>query len=342
MKNPIISLNLAVFAAITATPAMATVTIDYVFVGDAGNANDTTGYGSVASDFQISKNETTISQYAEFLNAAATTDSYGLYNSNMGSDANISGISRSGSSGSYTYSVLAGSGNHPIAYVSWFDAARFCNWMQNGQGSGSTETGAYTLAGATSGVILKNVGATIHLPNQDQWYKSAYYDPNKGGAGVGGYWAQAMRTDTLMNNTVSGNYNDGDYAVTQSADYSFSQNYLTDVGAYGLSAASAYGTNDQGGNVWEWNDAVISGSSRGMRGGAWKWPDYGLPSSLLGSPLPTDEGNYLGFRVTSVPEPSCLVLTLLASGAMFTRRKRSFLITSRSDGRQSVLSMRGQ
>jgi hypothetical protein len=37
--------------------------------------------------------------------------------------------------------------------------------MQNGQGSGSTETGAYTLAGATSGVILKAVGATIYIPS---------------------------------------------------------------------------------------------------------------------------------------------------------------------------------
>jgi len=54
----------------------------------AGNANDpATGslYGAVASAYQISKNETTITLYAEFLNAAAQTDTYGLWNSSMGS-----------------------------------------------------------------------------------------------------------------------------------------------------------------------------------------------------------------------------------------------------------------
>lgn len=44
-----------------------------------------------------------------------------------------------------------GSGARPITYVSWFDAARYTNWLHNGQGTGDTETGAYTLNGATSG-----------------------------------------------------------------------------------------------------------------------------------------------------------------------------------------------
>lgn len=87
----------------------------------------------------------------------------------MATNGNVAGITRSGSSGSYTYSVLTGAGNRPIAYVSWFNAARFCNWLQNGQGSGSTETGAYTLAGAMSGIILKNGGATCYIPSESEW-----------------------------------------------------------------------------------------------------------------------------------------------------------------------------
>jgi sulfatase modifying factor 1 len=48
------------------------------------------------------------------------------------------------------------------------------------------------LAGATSGVsFTKNVGATVWIPSEIEWYKAVYYDPNKGGIGVGGYWAQA-------------------------------------------------------------------------------------------------------------------------------------------------------
>jgi hypothetical protein len=55
------------------------------------------------------------------------------------------GITRSGSPGSYTYSVTGTLANRPVVFVSWFDAARMANWMMNGQGSGSTETRAYTL-----------------------------------------------------------------------------------------------------------------------------------------------------------------------------------------------------
>ena len=40
--------------------------------------------------------------------------------------------------------------------MSWYDAARFTNWLHNGQGSGSTETGAYTLNGATCGTDSQN------------------------------------------------------------------------------------------------------------------------------------------------------------------------------------------
>jgi formylglycine-generating enzyme required for sulfatase activity len=331
MKLPIHNTAGLVFLAGIAlsTPAFAVVSIDYVSVGNAGNAADAaTGslYGSVGYAYNIGKNEVTISQYAEFLNNAAQTDTNGLWNSNMGSNANIAGITRAGSSGSFSYSVT-GSGLRPITYVSWYDAARFTNWMHNGQGSGSTETGAYTLTGNT-GLIIKNVGATVWLPSESEWYKAAYYDPNKGGAGVGGYWEQATQSNTVAGNTIgvanSANYFDGDLAVTQSGSYSASQNYLTDVGAYGANSDSAYGTNDQAGNVFEWNDAVI-GSSRGLRGSSWDGPSFGLPASYRVDTTPPDGSSAVGFRVASVPEPSALLLVSIAAGVLLTRRRRCSL-----------------
>jgi len=83
------------------TPVPGVVSIDFVVVGNPGNAADPGGggYGSVGYTYRISKNETTISQYAEFLNAVAKTDPYALYSPSMSSDANIAGINRSGSSG---------------------------------------------------------------------------------------------------------------------------------------------------------------------------------------------------------------------------------------------------
>ena len=133
MKSSITTSTLAVLAGISLfSQANGNITIDWVTVGDAGNAADTTGYGAVGYNYKIAKNETTIAQYTVFLNAVAKSDPYGLYNTLMGTNLNIAGISRSGTSGNYSYSVIGSSGNRPIIYVSWFDAARFTNWMHNG------------------------------------------------------------------------------------------------------------------------------------------------------------------------------------------------------------------
>ncbi len=57
----------------------------------------------MAYTYQIGRYEVSNAQYAEFLNAVAATDTYSLYATSMGSG--VGGITRSGSSGSYTYSA---------------------------------------------------------------------------------------------------------------------------------------------------------------------------------------------------------------------------------------------
>lgn len=297
--------------------AQSLVTIETVAVGDPGNAADTTGYGSVADAFAIGKYEVTISQYTTFLNSVATTNtnSYivNLWTSDMTANASIGGvINRSGSLGSYSYSTIA-SGNRPMPWASWFSAARFANWLNNGATNGaSTETGAYTLNGATTGIITKNAGATWFLPSEDQWYKAAYY---KGGGTNAGYWDYPTASDTQPTaevppgGTNSANYNNVRPDGT---------NKLTDVGSY-IGSDSGYGTFDQGGNLYEWNDAVI-GSSRGLRGGDWGWNGGpGMVSSGRGSDLPTTYNSSIGFRVATVPEPSTFVLLLAGTAALCAR-----------------------
>jgi formylglycine-generating enzyme required for sulfatase activity len=312
-------------------------------VGDPGNAADITGYGAVADVFAIGKYEVTISQYTTFLNSVAsvTSDSYivDLWNANMMNDSpSIAGISRSGAgtiANPYVYAEVgpfgltppgaSSAGNRPISYVSWFDAARFANWVNNGATNGaSTETGAYTLNGATSGLgFSRNAGATWWIPSEDEWYKAAYY---KGGGTNAGYWVYPTQSDTAPGNVIGGatnqaNYNNGVYSVTQSGTPE-PQNYLTDVGAFSNSA-SAYDTYDQGGNVFEWNDAVLGDSARGFRGGSWYTDDFNLQSSGPAGSDPLLEFSFVGFRLTTVPEPSTYaLLAMSAAGALWLAKRR--------------------
>jgi len=318
----------------------ATISYEMATIGNPGNVNDTTGYGAVAYNYQIGKYDATIGQYAAFLNAVAATDPYSLYNASMSSDGNIAGISRNGSSGSYTYSVI-GSVNRPITYVSWFDAARFANWMTNGQGPGGTETGAYTLVGGqTSGTApAANAGAAFTIPTENEWYKAAYYSPNYGGPGVGGYYAYATQSNSTPGNIIGSASNQANYfagagyAVTQSSTYGASQTYLTDVGGFSGSA-SFYGTFDQSGNVYQWNDLDGSASAtRGVRGGGWanRSGAYYVSSSNRDSTSGSFVDPNLGFRLagpspSGVPEidPSSFgsaLALVLGSLGLFERRR---------------------
>ncbi len=316
-----------------AVPNARGVTIDWVTVGDAGNAADTTTYGAVADAFRIMKFEFTNAQYTDFLNSVATTDTYSLYDASMGSNA-VGGITQSGSPGSFTYAVKSNMGDKPVNYVSWFDAARVANWLQNGQGSGSTETGAYTLvSGQTSGTApAANPGASYFLPTEDQWYKAAYY---KGGSTNAGYWDYATQNDTAPTTVTAdstgigsaggtGNFANYDLA----ADWNSQDGNVTTVGTNG--GESYYGAFDMSGNLDEWNDLTgVAGVIRGRRGGGWGDAAQFLSSSGRDSADPSREDGLIGFRLASpvpVPEPSTYAMALagLACGGwQMVRRRRA-------------------
>jgi hypothetical protein len=144
----------AFLAVFSVAPAQAAaITIDMLRVGDAGNMANIVGRGAVAYDYQIGKYDITNIQYCTFLNTVASSgDPYALWNSNMQMGW-IGGINRAGT-GPYTYTVKPGQGNQPVNDISWFDALRFVNWLDNGQGTmASTETGTYTLLGGTADAV---------------------------------------------------------------------------------------------------------------------------------------------------------------------------------------------
>ena len=327
-----------VLVLLTQTNSAHAITIDWATIGDAGNAgeNNFSGYGSVGYKYRISKHEVTNAQYMEFLNATAATDPFALYNTEMGSKT-FGGITRSGSSGTYSYAVKAdavGQGpggsdyayaDKPVLFVSWYDTIRFANWLT----SGDTESGTYTFiaSGPNAGVVTipdhSTLGAgSYFLPLEDEWYKAAYYD-----GGTSTYFDYATGTDTAPNNNLpsadtgnSANFDDRDY-TTGDFDYP-----LTDVGAYGLSA-SPYGTFDQSGNVWEWNETLI-GPYRGVRGGAWNSDTDLIGGLIRGLALrPAHESGTIGFRIAAtaevaVPEPSTYVMAAMGLLGLLTMTRR--------------------
>ena len=288
--------------------AQSAANMSMVTVGNAGNAADTTSYGAVPYRYKIGAYDVTGSQYTEFLNAVGSTDTFGLYDADMGTDPNSYGyaqISQSGSFGSYTYAVMNGTGNRPITFVSWFDCARFANWMSNGRPSGAqndttTENGAYNLNGAASGNnVSKNatnpntgLAPTFWIPLENEWYKAAYYSPNYGGSGIGGYYAFATQSNSAPGTTIGGSANQ--------ANYNNAIGRATDVGSFSGSG-SFYGTFDQSGNVFQWNDLDGTGDrpSRGLRGGYWFNDSGDVSSSYRDTIGPGFGYGSIGFRLAS-------------------------------------------
>jgi formylglycine-generating enzyme required for sulfatase activity len=311
-----------------ASVASAAVNIDTVPVGNPGNAADTeTGYGTVDYDYNIGKYEVTAGHYTAFLNAVAATDTYGLYNTNMWSVSTGCKIQRTGSPGTYTYSVASDWANRPVNYVSWGDAARFANWLSNGQptgtqNAGTTEDGAYVLNGATNNAALLAVTREADwkwaITSEDEWYKAAYH---KNDGVTANYFDYPMGSDSVPSNVLGNPTDPGNNATFWANGYTIgSPYYRTKVGDH-ENSDSPYGTFDQGGNVWEWNEAIIDGSYRGLRGGAFVSNDYSLHAAFRLNYYPADEVIGIGFRVSEVPEPATMSLLALGGLGMLARRK---------------------
>jgi formylglycine-generating enzyme required for sulfatase activity len=335
----------AVVASWFAAVVQANIVIDTVPVGNPGNAGDTrypsggvSSFGGVAYAYNIGKYEVTTGQYTAFLNAVAATDTYGLYSTSMNTVNIYSGcnIRRSGSSGSYTYAVGTGTptdvanwANRPVNMVSWGDSARFANWMHNGQPTGAqnlstTEDGSYYLNGATSNAglmaVTRKANATWAITSEDEWYKAAYH---KNDGVTGNYWDYPTGTNAIPNNGNPGG-DTGNSATFYDGDWTVGSPYWrTNAGAFGQSGSS-YGTFDQGGNVWEWNEAVI-GSYRGLRGGSFYHGGNVLHASGRDSSHhynPSLEYDSVGFRLSEVPEPSTVAMLILGGSVMLSQRQR--------------------
>ncbi len=323
------------------------VDIETVPVGNPGNAGELSGNGgsygpericgAVDYAYNIGKYEVTAGQYRDFLNAVdpGHTNPYSVYNSSM--DTSSYGCQITWNAGASTYDFSgrpsgteADWANRPVNGVSWYDAARFTNWLT----TGDTEDGVYKFSGGRLQSIMDHqaaaaaYGSAYFIPTEDEWYKAAYYDPTDydpdgpGGVDPGaGYWDYPTWSDdpNLPSNDLVEPTDPGNNATfylygggwTIGSPY-----YRTEVGAH-ENSESPYGTFDQGGNVYEWNEAILPGPHRGLRGGSFDNAGNGALLHALSrnsSNYPGDVNGLIGFRVASIPEPGSI--TLLATAAL--------------------------
>lgn len=318
-------------------------------VGSIGNAaNPTTGLGRVTENFKISAYETTIAQYANFLNNSYVGQNglYGVYNTNIGSKfstnpPNGTGIIQSGSAGSYTYTVVNGFADKPVNNINWFSAARFVNWYANEKSTAAsaTETGTYTIVGgrATGDVVARNAGAKIFLPSADEWTKAAFYSPQTQSYATWPTQSNTRPTATLpVNNELvtaanTANYNSGSGTTK-----------MTNAGTY-VNTTSTYGLFDMAGNVTEMTDTAQSGNAARFQalGGSWGTTgtqmDSLFSSNNVGDFRLADSATAtIGFRVAAiaVPEPGNMVAAAMGIGGLLALQlaKRRKLALARAAG----------
>ena len=288
-----------------------TFNMEFVAIGDAGNADDTTGApnpaGSVAYAYNMGKYEVSEDMISKYNLNYGNANSLVITTSNRGVDK-------------------------PATNVSWNEAARFTNWLNTSTGGSAAYK--FTTSGVNDNIALwgsgdagydasnpyRNSLATYVLPSMDEWYKAAYYNPT-----TSTYFDFPNGSNTAPTAVASG-------TGVGTAVYN-GQTGPADVNLAG--GLSPYGIMGLGGNVWEWEETSFDlnnssdSSDRGIRGGDWDFNSNYLSSSARSNNNPADESANVGFRVASlsssaasVPEPGTFgVLSLVGLGLVAYRKR---------------------
>jgi formylglycine-generating enzyme required for sulfatase activity len=284
--------------------------MEFVTIGNPGNAADTTGApnpaGAVGYEYGIGKFEVS----EEMIDKFNASQGLQITKDNLGTAK-------------------------PATNVSWNEAARFVNWLNTSTGRFAAYN--FTTSGVNDNIALwtaadtldydatnpyRSKRATYVLPSYNEWYKAAYYNPSNST-----YYNFTNGSDTAPTAVSSG-----------TADNTAVYNQTIAQGPADVNQAgslSPYGVMGLGGNVWEWEESSFdlanssNSSNRGIRGGNWGNISDVLSSSSRDGSSPSNESRGHGFRVVRlsssappVPEPSSLVIgTLFGLGGLLAKRR---------------------
>jgi hypothetical protein len=301
--------------------------MEFVTIGNPNNAADTTGTpnpaGSVAYIYNLGKHEVS----RDMITKANAAGSLGITMADMSS--------------------YGGNGvNKPASGISWYEAAKYVNWLNTSTGGTAAYKFGYSTpsdpmaspvfsqqlwssadAGYNANNMYRNSLAKYVIASSDEWFKGAY------GKADGSWSNFANGSNSAPTPVASGTAaNTAVYNGFPSGGEAQGPADITSAG--GL---SAYGTMGQGGNVYEWMETATDGSNtthweqREKRGGSWSSAfslfNGHLEADNRSSQLPNYEDKDIGFRVAAVGVPEPSALSLLAIGlsglALVRRRKQS-------------------
>jgi len=277
--------------------------IDFVEIGNPGNVADTTGFpnpvGSVGYVYNISKYEISRSM----IENANATGTLGITLNDLASFG-----------GNYP--------NRPANGISWYEAAKFVNYLNIQAGSVSAykfdSNGMFQIwsssdVGFNSSNPFRNSNAKYWLPSTDEWYKAAYGSPS-------GQWYNYP------------NGSDSPPAIITNGTTGSVHWLAPSVGPADINDAgglSSWGTMAQGGNIGEWMESAYDGindsasENRANRGGSWySNSNFQLSTSQLSFDPATEIDNGTGLRVAGVPEPSAFSLLAVGLGGLAMMRRR--------------------
>lgn len=312
--------------------------IEFVTVGAPGNAGyagglfgNNAGAGAVNEAFRIARTQVTNAQIVEFANAYLPhiiargenpRDQLGILGSRfIGFDQQ-----------QQRYVTSPQAAQFP-AMVSWRIAARYCNWLCNDRRTdlAAFETGAYDTSTFNSGPpfgvftdqLTHNTSARFFLPTRDQWVKAAFYDPNRNGPGVGGYWQYPHSSDVAP---IYGFPWEGGESIAGREDIPLFS-WVQPVASY-VNTQSPWGLFDLTGSGRDWNEDASTDLLSRIFSGSWyrdavPWFTDSLYYNAQGGVSISNEGVNYGFRVAAViPSPgSGGVVMVMMVGVMSGRRR---------------------